>query len=165
MLLRISLVVAILAGVAALYFSHFKVAERINTLTTDLQTAQTAKQTADEAQRKAQAEAKKAKEEATKATQQLAETTAGLQEKTVRLNEQMKRAGQLSEELNTITKERNEARQALAAYEAANVKPEELKALRDLLIKTTAERDAFIAEITRITAQFCFEISIDFKPN
>lgn len=146
MLLRISLVVAILAGLASLYFSQTKVSEKINTLTTDLATAQTAQRTAEEAQKKAQGESKKAREELTKANQELDDTKSELAAAKTGLVEQVRRATQLSEELDTTKKERNESQQALAAYKAAGVTPDQLKELRDRVIKTTSERDTFIAE-------------------
>jgi outer membrane murein-binding lipoprotein Lpp len=146
MLLRISLVVAILAGLAALYFSHFKVTEKINTLTTDLGTAQAAQKTAEDGQRTAKADAKKSKEELTKANQELDDTKSELATTKSSLTVQLGRANELAEKLDAVTKTRNEAQQTLAQYEAANVKPHELKELRERLVKTTTERDTFTAE-------------------
>ena len=78
MLLRISLGIVILAGLGALYFSQFPVKQKIDTLTTDLQTAQNDKQTAQENERKARAEATKARSDLDTTKKELNDKTATL---------------------------------------------------------------------------------------
>lgn len=146
MLLRISLVVAILAGLGALYFGHFPVAEKISRITTERDDAQKAQQTAQAAEAKARADAKKAKEESDKAKLDLAAKAQSLDETTAKLTQQEKRANQQFEELTAKTKDLNESRQQLAAFLTTGVKPEQIIELRDNMNKVAKERDAFVAE-------------------
>ncbi|MBM3833172.1 MAG: hypothetical protein FJ403_07850 [Verrucomicrobia bacterium] len=146
MLLRLSLVVAILAGLAAIYFSHFKVSERITNLTSERDTALGAQRTAEDAQRKAQADAKKAKEDATKVTTQLNDTMAAFQETKIQLTEQQKTTTRLDEELNRERGILRDVQQELAGFKLLGIKPEELKKLQSELTNTRKERDAFVAE-------------------
>jgi Skp family chaperone for outer membrane proteins len=146
MLLRISLVITILAGLAALYFSHIPVQEKINTITTqrDDATKQASEQSA--AAAKAKSEAKKAGEEAAKASKDLEEKNLALDETAKKLAEQQKRANQLFEDITVVTKERNEAQQEYAPYKILNIKPDQIASLRDQVTTVTTERDAVIAE-------------------
>src|SRR5438477_10024460 len=114
MLLRISLVIAILASLATLYFSHVKVADKISTLGKDLETAQTGQRTAEEQKRKADKERRTAREDLDKANKALAEKNTVLEATTTRLAEQEKRANQASEELTKVTGERNDAQTELS---------------------------------------------------
>lgn len=146
MLLRISLIVAILAGSATLYFSHVQVADKITNLTTDLQTSHSNEQKAKEAETKAKADSKKAKDELDKTSKELADKSTALDATAAKLGEQQKRADQLAEDLTTTQKQRNEAQQGLAAFTATGVKVEEIIRQRDLLAKAAGERDTYIAE-------------------
>jgi cell shape-determining protein MreC len=146
MLLRISLVVAIIAGLATLYFSHVKVADRITNLTSERDTAQTAQRTAEDAQRKAEKERRQAREDLDKSNKQLAEKDAALQATNDKLAEQEKRANSLGEELTKMTGERNEAQTDLAAWKALGVTVAEIKASKQEIARLNQERDAFADE-------------------
>ena len=146
MLLRISLVIAILAGLATLYFTHFTVAEKITTLTSERDTAQTARTQAEEQQRKAERERRLAREEQEKATKELAEKVAALDATTTRLTEQEKRANQLSEDLTKVTGERNEAQTDLAVWRQLAVTPDQIKGFKAQLAQSNEERDRFADE-------------------
>jgi cell shape-determining protein MreC len=146
MLLRISLVIAILAGAAILYFTHFSVAPRIDTLTGDLETARQNESVAQDAERKAREEARRARADLDQTQQQLTETTTNLQETGARLAQQQRRADQLGEELTRTTGERNQAQQELARWNALGVPIEQVQAQRDLLAQVRQERDGFIEE-------------------
>lgn len=146
MLLRLSLVVSILAGGAALYFTHFKVSEKISTLTSDLNTSQTNEQTARQARQRAEAAEQTAKDELESATQELAVKTEALQTATASLTVQKDRADRNFEDLTARTRERNQARQELSTYKVAGLSPEQILGLANELNKISAERDAFIAE-------------------
>lgn len=146
MLLRISLVIAILAGAGAFYISHFQVNEKIVTITTERDDN---KKRADEqtaAATKAKAEAKKSKEEFDKANKDLEEKTATLEDAAKKLAEQQKRANQASEALTAAKGQLNEAQQTLNRFEGIGLKVEQLIALRDDLKKAAAERDTFVEE-------------------
>ncbi|MFO1501172.1 MAG: hypothetical protein U1G07_22745 [Verrucomicrobiota bacterium] len=146
MLLRISLVIAILAGLATLYFSHFTVAEKITTLTSERDAAQTARTQAEEQQRKAEKERRQARDELDKANKDLNEKTAALDATSARLAEQEKRANQVSEELTKVTGERNEAQTQLSIWKQLEVTPEQIKNFKAELAKSNEERDRFTDE-------------------
>lgn len=146
MLLRISLVVAIVAAAASLYFSHVKVADRITGLTSERDTAQNEKRTAEDAQKKAEKERRQAREDLDKTTKQLDEKTAALQATGERLAEQEKRANQVSEELTKVTGERNDAQTELSSWKALGVTVAEIKNFKVDLAKVNEERTAFADE-------------------
>ena len=146
MLLRISLGIAILAGLATLYFLQVPVKGKIDELTTNWQTAETAKATAQENEKKSKAAETKAKSELEVAKKDLNEKTAALDSTTARLNEQQTRANQLAADLTKTTAERNEAQQDLSAWKALGYTPDQIRNLRTQLAKTTEERDAITAE-------------------
>lgn len=146
MLLRISLVVAILAGLASLYFSSVKVSERIANLTSERDTAQNDKRTAEEAKTKAERERRQAREDLEKASKQLDEKNAALQATTERLAEQEKRANQASEELTKTQGERNDAQAELATWKALGVTVPEIKNFKQEMARVNDEREAFSAE-------------------
>ena len=66
-MVRIFLIIAIVAGIAALAVSQLVVAPKINTLTSDLETTKQSLSTSQEAERKARKEAKDAGTAADKA--------------------------------------------------------------------------------------------------
>jgi multidrug efflux pump subunit AcrA (membrane-fusion protein) len=146
MLLRISLVIAILAGLATLYFSHVKVADRITTLTTERETAQGAQRTAEEQQRKAEKERRQAREDLDKANKTLADKTAALDATASKLAEQEKRANDEDEKLTKMTAERNEAQTDLAVWKQLGVTPDQIKGFKEQLNKADEERDNYLAE-------------------
>ncbi|MBM3838129.1 MAG: hypothetical protein FJ398_09215 [Verrucomicrobia bacterium] len=146
MLLRISLVVAILAGAGGLYVSHFQVAEKLRGLTTELDDTKKGLMAAQGTAAKASAEAKKAKEEADKATKALAESESALQETRKNYNEQRARADGLFTKLTEATKSLNEAHTELARWRAPGVSVDQIVDLRDSANRAAKERDAFAEE-------------------
>jgi hypothetical protein len=146
MLLRISLGIAILAGLATFYFLQVPVKGRIDELTTNLQTAESERATAQENEAKAKAAETKAKSELEVTKKELTETGAALETTSAKLKEQQTRANQLSEELTKTTGERNEAQQELSAWKALGYTPDQIRDLRGQLAKTAEERDTFVEE-------------------
>ena len=146
MLVRISLVIAILAGLATLYFTHVQVSERIVNLTSERDTAQNERQTAQELQRKSERERRQARDELEATNKELAERTTALEATAVRLAEQEKRANALSEDLTRITGERNEAQTELAVWRQLNVTPEQIRGFKQQLAEVEEERDNFAEE-------------------
>jgi hypothetical protein len=126
MLLKISLVLAILVGLATLFFTG-NVKQKIDDLSSSLTTAQAAQKTAEEGQRKANDEAKKTKATLETTSKALTEATNFLAGVSAQLTEQKKRADKASAELTTTTEERNEARQQLNAYSSLGIPPERLR--------------------------------------
>jgi cell shape-determining protein MreC len=139
-------VVAIVAGLATLYFSHVKVADRITNLESERDTALTAQRSAEEQQQKAERERRQAREELEKATKDLTEANEVLKATGTRLAEQEKRANQLSEDLTRVTGERNEAQTALAVWNQLQVTPDQIKAFKQELAQSNEERDRFADE-------------------
>jgi len=146
MLLRISLGIAILAGLAALYFTQFNVKPKIDELTTNLQTAENEKNTAQEDARQSKAAETKAKAELDTAKKGLEEATAELDNTKAKLSEQQTRGNQLQTELTKVTGDRNEAQQELSAWRATGVNPDQIRALRTEATKLSEERDAIAGE-------------------
>lgn len=146
MLLRISLIVAILASLATLYFTHVKVQEKVNTLTGERDTAQAAQRSAEDAQRKAEKERRQAREDLEKTNKELADRETALKDTNARLAEQEKRANQVSEELTKVTGERNEAQTELAVWKQLEVTPEQIKNFKGQLAQSNEERDRYADE-------------------
>ena len=146
MLLRISLVVALLAGLAGLYFGHIPVAEKIKTLTSERDEARNAQQVAQGAEAKAKAGEKKAKEEADKATKSLAEAQMLLDETKKNYSQQRARADKLFADWTDVSKERNEARVELAGFKNAGWTVEQILEAKNTMKKIADERDAFVGE-------------------
>lgn len=146
MLLRISLIIALLAGLGGLYVGHVKISEKITTLTSDLETARNNETTARQAETKAKGEAKKAKEDLAQATQELAEKTQALESITGRLAEQEKRANKLFEDWTNVSGQLTEAQRELTAFRGAGFTVEQLRTVRETLTKLTQERDVFVDE-------------------
>ena len=146
MLLRISLVVAILAGAGALYFSQFKVAEKIDTLTGDLKTAQDAKTAADQARDTAQKAERKTKTDLEATRKVLDVATNALSAMTARATQQEARANKASADYEKAATALTEAQQKLAAWDATGVTPNQIGDLKVQLKSVTEERDAFVDE-------------------
>ena len=146
MLLKISLGLALLASLAALYFAHVNVGGRIDTLTTDLSSEQKAKTAAME-----EADASKKAEKATKAlaeatAKSLGEATNFLNIAVARAKEQEERANKASTNLTAVTEQMKDAQRDLSAWKTLGLSVDEVRAQREQLGKVTAARDVFSAE-------------------
>ncbi len=168
MLLRISLVIAILAGLGTLYFTHFSVSERITTLTSEKETALGAQKTAEEAQRKAEKDRRLAREELDKASKELTEKSTALEATTTRLAEQEKRANQVSEELTKVTGERNDAQTELSMWKQLQVTPDQIRGFKEQLARSNEERDRYADEnkiLLRSNSELKVELSRFIGPD
>jgi uncharacterized protein YdcH (DUF465 family) len=146
MLLRLSLVVAIVAGLAALYFTHFNVAERVNTLNDNLAQAETqARQSQTEAQRAREGE-RKALQEFEGVSQELADRTSTLEEVANSLSVQKQRADRLFEEHARVDAELRKVQQQISAYMVTGLSPDQVVGLRGQLTRVAEARDAFESE-------------------
>lgn len=146
MLLRISLIVAILAGLGAVAVSHLKVKTGIEELTTSRDGYKTNLETT-------QTDLAKKKKDLAAATDNLRATSAQLNQATNDLvtmtttaKQQEKRANDAAGNLEKAMKERNSAQEELAGFKALDVKPEQIKKLVADLGQTSKERDAFAGE-------------------
>jgi chromosome segregation ATPase len=127
MLLRISLIVAIVAGIATFVISHTQLATKIATLQSDLATTQAALATSQEAERKASADAKAANERADRLDRELSDTKENLELQTSRANTQQNRADRLEGDLNKTRGELTEAQRNLAAWRALGIPVEQVR--------------------------------------
>jgi hypothetical protein len=133
MLMRISLIVAIIAGLAAGALSFIKVKEKIDTVVTERNTEHANYVRTD-------AELTTTKSDLAKTTKELGKTKDALakseQERAAAVAEaevQIKKSTELSQKLSETITQRDEARANLAAYEATGRKPQEILAMNKQL--------------------------------
>lgn len=121
MLLRISLIVAILASIGTLVVSHVQVAGKITTLESDLSYTQSnlAQTQADLDQTRTEAQA--AKDLAEKTERELAQTSQRLAETTTRAQQQQTRADRAEIDLNQTRTELTATLRELAAWRALDI--------------------------------------------
>src|SRR5438874_2526297 len=126
MLIRISLIIAIVAGLAVGGLNFVKVKEKITTLQANLkaQTARADKAEKDLADTKKELDKTVAELKQTKAT--LEATTAERDKALADVASLTKKADQLTEDLNKTRQERTEAQQELAAYKGTGLSPEQI---------------------------------------
>jgi outer membrane murein-binding lipoprotein Lpp len=153
MLLRISLIFAILAGIGALAVSQLKVHTKITELTnerdqlaTDLNQARVEADTAKNNERRA-------KEAQEKAERDLAETRANLDAMTARANEQQRRADGLQAELNETILERNRAQQQLSQWTVFGLSPQQIEQRLAQIAELRKEKDGLAAENTTLARE------------
>ena len=160
MLVRISLIVAILAGLAVGVLNFVKVKEKITTLQTNLDTETKAHQKFehDFHVTKSSLDATNKVLKQTIAT--LEATTAEKDTAVSALATQTKRADKLTEDLNKTRQERDSAQQELAAYKATGMNPEQIsrinkdfKDLKDALAGTQEENKVLGKKVERLQAQ------------
>ena len=160
MLIRISLIVAIIAGLAVGGLNFVKVKEKITTLQTDL------KREAD-AHQKFETDYHATKKDLDKRTAELKQTkaeleaTAAAKEKAdADLAAQTKRADKLTEDLTKTRQERDAAQQDLAAYKATGVSPQqilgmnkEFKTLQDSLAVAETENKVLARQVKKLKTE------------
>jgi hypothetical protein len=146
MLFRISLVIAILAGLAAGAVTWFKVQDIV--VTTRTERDDWHKKDTDEAaahvKTKATLKTTQAKLDTT--TKELAQTKSDLDNANAKVEELDKRSTDLTAKLEKTTGERDDAQQQLEAWRILGLKPEEIKAIEADLAKTRQAKDALIGE-------------------
>ena len=142
----IALVVAILSGLGALYFSHFKVKPKIDNLIVERDTAQNERDTSRDNERKAKADATKARADLDTTRSDLEKKTAEFDQAQASLKTQLARANQLSVELTRVTGERNEAQQELSSWRATGLKFEDIVKLKSEFARVTEERNVIADE-------------------
>jgi len=145
MLLKISLVLAILVGAATLFFTG-AVKQKLDDQTARANTAEQAQKTAEDNQRKAQADAKKSKEAFENASKELNATTNLLGEVSKNLVVQQKRADKASADLVAVTEERNQARQELNQWTALGYPIDQVRQKLEQNKSLAAERDVIVSE-------------------
>jgi hypothetical protein len=168
MLIRISLIVAIIAGLAVGGLNFVKVKEKITTLQSDL------KREAD-AHQKFESQYNVTKNDLAKRTSELKQTKAELEATTAAkekadadLAAQIKRADKLTEDLTKTRQERDNALSDLAAYKATGVTPQqilgmnkEFKTLQDTLAVSESENKILMQKLKKVET----ELAVYRDPN
>ena len=158
MLLRISLIVAILAGLGAGVVSYLEVSDKIPVLTKQRDDEHTAKVSEITAHTKTKTELKKTQGELTQTQTELAETKTDRDKQIARADAQNKRADVLADKLTKTTAERDEAQNDLASYKATGLTPDQVvklnKNLKDAHLEIEAvngEKVVLLRTITKLT--------------
>jgi len=129
MLMRISLFVAIIAGLVVGVLNFVMVKDKITTLQTNLKEQTDARQ-------KAESDLAKTRDDLKKTTAELKQTQTTLQATTEQKDtavaeaaSQTKRADKLTDDLNKTRKERDDAQAELAAFRATGLTPDQISAV------------------------------------
>ena len=128
-MLRIALIIAIVAGLAAAGLNFFKVQEVIKATMAERDEEKTQKETAMKERDETKKKLDKSQKELAATTKDLNETKASLKQETARANEQEKQAKDLSSKLAKTETERDEAQRMLAQWKDVGVTPGQVKAL------------------------------------
>jgi hypothetical protein len=168
MLLRISLIVAILAGLGAGGLGYYEATNQIPTLTKQRDDENTAKHAALTELATTKTKLKKTESDLATTTQELTDTQGERDKAVARADAQSKRADELSDKLATAIQDRDNAQNDLAPYKATNLKPEEIitlnKSLKEANMKIAViegEKAAIGRELARTQAKLESIIGID----
>jgi myosin heavy subunit len=126
MLIRISLILAIIAALAAGTLNILQVRDKISTLVTDRDNQRSARLTAENDREKAKKDLAKAEKDLAQVNQELADAKSEHDKAIATAAAQTKRADDLSDKLTKTTQEREEAQAKLAAYEATGISVEQV---------------------------------------
>ena len=127
-MLRISLIIALVASIAALVISQVKVADKIHGLEVKLTETEQKLQTSITAEAKAKKDAKDATAAADQAKRQLETTKTELAAASEKADQQEKRANELAAQKDTLTQQRNDAQAELAKWKASGLTLERIQA-------------------------------------
>lgn len=160
MLVRISLILAILAGLAVGVLNFVKVKEKITTLQTNLDTETKAHQEFEGKFKVTKSSLDKTNVILKQTIATLDATTAEKDKAVTDLAAEVKRAGKLTEDLTKTRQERDSAQQELAAYKVVGLSPEqvaginrEFKKLQETLSGTQEENKVLGKKVDRLQAE------------
>ncbi len=158
MLLRISLIVAIVAGLAVGGLGYYEATTQIPALSKQRDDENTAKKQALTELATTKTNLKKTQAELASTQQELSDTKGERDKAVARAEAQTKRADELNDKLGKTTRERDEAQSSLAAYKATDLTPDQVinlnKNLKNALAEVEAvngEKVVMIRTITRLT--------------
>ena len=146
MLIRISLVIAILAGLAAGALNFLKVKEKIETLATERNDWHGKFDKTDAELTTTKADLDKTGKDLKQTQDTLATTSKERDAAVAEATTQIKKATELAGKLTTTTEERDNARAELAAYVGTGYKPEQISALGKQIDKTQKALEAMADE-------------------
>ncbi len=157
MLIRISLIIAIVAGLAVGTLNFIYVKEKVTTLQTNLANETAARLAAETERDSTKRELAKTSAELKTTKETLATTTDERDRAMADLAATTKRAESLTADLNKTRSERDAAQAELAAYNATGLKPEqiiafrnEVKGLQDTVAATRTENDLLGQKIKKL---------------
>jgi len=145
-MLRISLVIALIAGLAAGAVGVIKVKEKIVTTMNDRDSEKGLKETAQKDLAKTKTDLKNTSEKLKTTAEQLASTQTELTTVTARADELDKQKVELTETLAKTKEDRDTAQQTLMKWKIVGLSPEQVRELIEADKKPIAERDAYIKE-------------------
>jgi multidrug efflux pump subunit AcrA (membrane-fusion protein) len=154
MLLRISLIIAILAGLGAGGMAYYEFSTQIPALTTQRDKEKQDKDKALADLASTRNTLKKTQGELAQTQQQLADTKADLAKTTARAEAQEKRANDLSDKLTKATAERDQAQGELAAYKASGLTADQVVKLDKSLRDATARIDVIKGEMAVLNREY-----------
>ncbi len=150
-MLRICLIVALVAGLAGLAVSQLRVKDKITTLTTDLATVTQERDASKTAEGTARRKEREASARAEKAERDLESTKSDLEAATAKATQQQTRADENEKLYNTTLKEKNDAQNKLAQWEALGVTPDAVKQTLADNRKLVGERSGLDEQIRGLT--------------
>ena len=151
MLIRISLILAIIAALAAGTLNILQVRDKISTLATDRDTQRDNRVKAEGEREKAKKDLAKSEKDAAQVRQELADAKSEHDKAVATAAAQTKRADELSDKLAKATQEREDAETKLAAYTATGVSVDQVGKLSRAL--KTAQEAVEIANEEKIVLQ------------
>lgn len=141
-MLRISLIVAIVMGLATLAVSQLKVADTIKKTQDDLATTKGSLETATTQLAKSKASEKAAVAAATEAKKELADTKTSLEEAAAKAGTQEKRANELEVKLEDTTRTKNDVQAKLAEWAATGETPQTVREKLEQNKKLVSDMDS-----------------------
>ncbi len=145
-MLRICLIVAIVAALAALAVSQFKVADKIATTEQDLKDTTEKLQASQKSEAAEKKKARDATAAAEKANEELRTTKEDLAAASAKADQQEKRANDLEVRLNDTTRTKNEAQDKLAKFAAFGMEPDQIRDVIAQNKKLVADSTALVSE-------------------
>jgi septal ring factor EnvC (AmiA/AmiB activator) len=142
MLIRISLIVAIVAALAAGALNVFQVRDKIDTLITQRNDFHNERDEAVTERESAKKELAKTKDDLTQTQQQLADTKSDRDKAVADAAAQVKRADELADKLTKTSQERDDAQNLLAAYKATGLSADQVGGLNKALKSTETALEA-----------------------
>jgi hypothetical protein len=141
MLIRISLIVAIVAALAAGTLNIFQVRDKINTLISQRDDEHKNRVAAETDRDNTKKELAKTKDVLTQTQQELTDTKTQRDKAVAEADTQIKRANDLSDKLAKKTQDYNDSQAQLAAYAATSLTPDQVMSLSKTLKNTQTALD------------------------
>jgi hypothetical protein len=148
MLLRISLIVAIIAGLAAGGLGYYEVSTQVPALTKQRDDENSAKKQALTELASTKKTLKKTQSDLAQTQSDLNDTKASLDKATALATTLNKKVGDLSDKLTAVTQQRDDAQNSLAAYKATGLSPDDVVNLNKQLKQANVQIAAITDEKT-----------------